>query len=156
LADVIVGELPFGIGCRNKTMARLTSSLLVLVSLAHILRAAPAPLSEMTGHRSPASRAELAVETQGEIEVWIDLSLPALSTLAKDQHEARATLRARIEEQQDDVMAQLIALGAKETARILHVRNSLAVRMPASALDEARGIAGVVNVRKVRHMQRHA
>jgi hypothetical protein len=135
-------------------MARLAGSLLGLLLLPHALQAEHVSLSEMTGHRPPALRAELAEEMQGEVEVWIDLSLPALSTLPGDQHEARATLRTRIEKQQDAVMAQLTALGAKEEARILHVRNSLAVRMPASALDEVRRIQGVVNVRKVRHIQR--
>jgi hypothetical protein len=51
------------------------------------------------------------------------------------------------------VIAQLASLGAKEQARILHVRNSLAVRMPASALH-TRATPGVIKVREVKHTTR--
>jgi hypothetical protein len=127
---------------------------LSLALLPHPLQSGRTSMSEMPRHSSRAQPAEMTSEAQREVEVWIDLSVPALSSAARDKPEAREALRARIEEQQDAVMSQLKLLGAKEQARILHVRNSLAVRMPASALDQVRDIRGVVNVRKVRHIQR--
>jgi hypothetical protein len=135
-------------------MARIASLLLALTLLPHALQPENASMSGMPRHRAPAPPLRLAAQAQGEVEVWIDLSLPALSTAPRDEHEARDRLRANIEAQQDEVMAQLAALGAKEQARILHVRNSLAVRMPASALAQARAIPGVVNVREVKHTTR--
>jgi hypothetical protein len=108
----------------------------------------------MPPHRPPAPPVGLASQSQGEVEVWVDLSLPALSTLPRDKREARDVLRASIEKQQDEVMAQLTLLGAEEQARILHVRNALSVRIPAAALAQARAIPGVVNVRAVKHIKR--
>jgi hypothetical protein len=135
-------------------MARIASLLLALALLPHTLQSENASMSGMPRHRVLAPPLGIAAQVQGEVDVWIDLSLPALSTLPRDQHEARDRLRASIEAQQDGVMAQLASLGAKEQARILHVRNSLAVRMPASALAQARAIPGVVNVREVKHTKR--
>ena len=94
----------------------------------------------MLRRRAPAPPLRLAAQTQGEVDVWIDLSVPALSTLPRDEQEACDRLRANIEAQHDKVIAQLASLGAKEQARILHVRNSLAVRMRASAFAQARAI----------------
>jgi hypothetical protein len=95
-----------------------------------------------------------ATHASDEQEVWIDLSVPPLSTQSEHNREARAALRARIEKQQDEVMSQLAALGAKENARVTEVRNSIAVRIPSSALAEARALPGVVKVRPVKHRQR--
>jgi hypothetical protein len=134
-------------------MMRFASLLLGLVLLPHAPES-NASTSGMPRHRTPAPPLGLAAQAQGDVDAWIDLSLPALSTLPRDEHEARDTLRANIEAQQDEVMAQLTSLGAKEQARILHVRNSLAVRMPASAFAQARAIPGVVNVREVQHIRR--
>jgi hypothetical protein len=89
-----------------------------------------------------------------EQEVWIDLSVPPLSTQPEQNLDARAALRDRIEKQQNEVMSQLTALGAKETARVHEVRNAIAVRIPASAIPRARTLPGVVKVRAVKHRQR--
>jgi hypothetical protein len=80
--------------------------------------------------------------------------VPPLSTQPAQNREARAALRARIEKQQDDVMSQLAALGAKESARVVEVRNAIAVRIPASAIADARALPGVIKVRAVKHRQR--
>jgi hypothetical protein len=95
-----------------------------------------------------------AAYASDEQEVWIDLSVPPLSTQPEENLEARAALRARIEKQQDEVMSKLAALGAKESARVTEVRNAVAVRIPSSALAEARALPGVVKVRPVKHRQR--
>ena len=135
-------------------MTHATRFFLSLALLPHALQSANLSLSEMPRHYSSARPAGMTTEAQGELEVWIDLSVPALNTAARDKPETREALRARIEEQQDAVMTQLTLLGAKEQARVLHVRNSLAMRMPASALVKARDIPGVVNVREVKHIHR--
>jgi hypothetical protein len=88
------------------------------------------------------------------IEVWVDLSEPALATLPRDRAEERVALRRRIERQQADVMAQLKALGAVEIARVQQVRNSLAVRLPAGAVPRVREIPGVRSVRPVQNIKR--
>jgi hypothetical protein len=80
--------------------------------------------------------------------------VPSLSTQSAQNREARAALRARIERQQDEVMSQLTALGATESARVIEVRNSIAVRIPSSALTQARTLPGVIKVRAVKHRQR--
>jgi hypothetical protein len=134
-------------------MTRIASLLLSLALPPHALPSENASMSGMPRHRAPAPRLQLAALAQGEVEVWIDLSLPALSNLPHDEREARDRLRANIEAQQDEVIAQLASLGAKEQARILHVRNSLAVRMPASALH-TRATPGVIKVREVKHTTR--
>jgi hypothetical protein len=96
-----------------------------------------------------------AAAPQGEeVEVWVDLSVPPLSTEPVENREARAALRARIEKQQDEVMSQLAALGAKESARVTEVRNAIAVRIRPSAIPHARTLPGVVKVRAVKHRQR--
>jgi hypothetical protein len=92
--------------------------------------------------------------SQQNVEVWIDLSVPALSSDAAQDRDARAALRARIEDQQDEVLEQLVALGAEELARVAEVRNAVAVRMPASQLAQARALPGVVKVRPVKHRKR--
>jgi hypothetical protein len=85
------------------------------------------------------------------VEVWVVLSEPALATLPRDANEERNALRRRIDRQQDDVMAQLAALGAVEDARVQHTRNALAVRLPSAAIDRARKIEGVISIRRVTH-----
>jgi hypothetical protein len=95
-----------------------------------------------------------AESTEQNVEVWIDLSVPALSSQAAQDHDARAALRARIEDQQDEVIAQLVALGAEELSRVAEVRNAVAVRMPAAQLAQARALPGVVKVRPVKHRKR--
>jgi hypothetical protein len=113
-----------------------------------------ARISESSPQDSSASTARLATQGDEELEVWVDLSVPPLSTQPAQNHEARAALRARIEKQQDEVMSQLAALGAKESARVIEVRNAIAVRIRASAIAQARTLPGVVKVRAVKHRQR--
>jgi hypothetical protein len=86
------------------------------------------------------------------LEVWIDLSLPALSSMSDQK--SRDALHARIREQQDAVMTELVSLGAVELARVVQVRNAIAVRIPSSALEQARAIAGVERVRVVKDRKR--
>lgn len=85
-------------------------------------------------------------------EVWIDLSLPALSS-APPGSDAPA-LKRDIETQQDRVMARLRALGAEEIGRVKVLRNALAVRLPAAQLPAARALPEVTGVRVVRDIQR--
>lgn len=85
------------------------------------------------------------------VEVWVVLSEPALSTLPRDANKERSAARRRIQRQQDDVMAQLAALGAVESARVLHSRNALAVRLPPAAVERAGKIKGVISIRRVTH-----
>ena len=88
------------------------------------------------------------------VEVWVVLSEPALATLPRDANEQRNALRRRLARQQDDVIAQLAALGAVETARVQYVRNAIAVRIPSAALDRARKIEGVTAIHPVTHRNR--
>jgi hypothetical protein len=90
------------------------------------------------------------------IDIWVDLSLPALATLPRDDRTGRSALRERIAHQQDAVMAQLSALGASELARVQQLRNALAVRLPKAVRDEARRIPGVQGLRVVRDRQTDA
>ena len=92
----------------------------------------------------------LAADAQ-PVEVWVVLSEPALATLPRDANKERNAARLRIQRQQDDVMAQLKALGAVESARVQHTRNALAVTLPPSAIDRASKIAGVISIRRVTH-----
>lgn len=88
------------------------------------------------------------------VEVWVVLSEPALATLPRDANEQRSALRERLVRQQDDVMAQLAALGAVELARVQRVRNAIAVRIPPAAIDGAKKISGVTAVHAVSHRNR--
>jgi hypothetical protein len=91
---------------------------------------------------------------RGEVEVWVVLSEPALASLPREADQERAALLQRIVRQQNDVMAQLAALGAVETARIQQVLNALAVRLPADAIPRVKEIPGVRDVRGVHHRYR--
>ncbi len=136
-------------------MARFTNLLCcVLLTSSAELASHAAALSESPPEGSCASTAGPATRAEEELEVWIDLSVPALSTQSARNHEARAVLRERIEKQQDEVMSQLTALGAKESARVIQVRNSIAVRIPSTALTRVRTVPGVIKVRAVKHRQR--
>jgi hypothetical protein len=136
-------------------MARFTNLLCcVLITSSAELASHAAASSETPSQSSCASTSRLAARVEEELEVWIDLSVPSLSTQSAQNREARAALRARIEKQQDEVMSQLAALGATETARVMEVRNSIAVRIPPSALTQARALPGVIKVRAVKHRQR--
>lgn len=89
-----------------------------------------------------------------DVEVWVVLSEPALATLPRDANEQRKALRQRIVRQQDDVTAQLAALGAIELARVQQARNAIAVRLPSAAIESAKKIPGVTAIRRVSHRNR--
>jgi hypothetical protein len=105
------------------------------------------PMPALRAAHTPADKA-------GRASVWVDLELPELATLPRDQPAERAALRLRIQAQQDAVMGRLRALGATEQARVQQVRNALAVRLPVAQLDAARRIPGVRAVRIVRNLDR--
>jgi hypothetical protein len=88
------------------------------------------------------------------VEVWVVLSEPALATLPRAANEQRHALHLRITRQQDDVMAQLAALGAVEIARVQQARNAIAVTLPSAAVESAKKIDGVSGVHAVSHRNR--
>ena len=90
----------------------------------------------------------------GWVSVWVDLNLPELASVPREQRAAREALHLQIQAQQQDVMVRLRDLGAIEQARVKQVRNALAVRLPVTQLDAARHIPGVRAVRTVRHIDR--
>lgn len=98
--------------------------------------------------------ADEPTQQSGLVEVWVVLSEPALATLPREASEQRAALRGRIVRQQDLVMAQLVALGAIESARVQQVRNAIAVRLPPAVIDQAKKIEGVVGIHAVSHRNR--
>jgi hypothetical protein len=101
-----------------------------------------------------AAAAASAPPKAQSVEVWVELSEPALARLPRHQVAQRAAQLRRITEEQDRVMMQLHHLGAIERARLHTVRNALAVTLPAAALDQARAIVGVQGVRAVQHRNR--
>ena len=89
------------------------------------------------------------------VEVWVVLSEPALSSLPHETAVSdRDELRRRIERQQDDIMTQLAALGAVESARVQVVRNAIAVKLPPAAIGSAKKIKGVLSVHAIDHRTR--
>ena len=111
-------------------------------------------LASMTAlHATPpdAPRAASGADA-ATVEVWVQLSLPELSSVPAPD---RAAARRRIAEQQDTVMAALRDLGAVEQARVQLVRNALAVTLPRAALKQARAIPGVRAITPVRHRDLH-
>lgn len=92
--------------------------------------------------------------TKDFVEVWVVLSVPALATLPAASTEQRAALRQQILKQQNDVMAQLVALGATESGRTEQVSNAIAVRLPPAAIPSVKKIQGVTEVRPVTHRNR--
>lgn len=127
------------IGGRDNVRRRRAVALLMAAPVAALARAAPgAPAAVADG---PAT-----------VEAWVRLSLPELARVPAAQ---RSDALLLIERQQDEVMRQLVALGAIEQARVHIVRNALAVRIPVSALPQARAIAGVLAVTPVRHRDIH-
>jgi hypothetical protein len=88
------------------------------------------------------------------VEVWVVLSEPALASLPRDAKEARAALRERIFTQQNNVLAQLVALGATQSGTIQHTENAVAIRLPAAAIEGVKKIDGVIGVRPVSERNR--
>jgi hypothetical protein len=117
---------------------------------------APEPETSVQRSCAAADSTNALHDTVGQdvVEVWIDLSVPPLSSQPAQARDARAALLARIETQQDETMAKLVALGAQEVARVKDVRNAVAVRMPSAQLAQARTLPGVVKVRPVKHRKR--
>jgi hypothetical protein len=99
--------------------------------------------------------AQVSLGSPQTIEVLVVLSEPALASLPREASaDARAELRRRIERQQDDIMKQLAALGAVESARVQGVRNAIAVRLAPAAIDSAKKITGVISVHPISHRNR--
>lgn len=89
------------------------------------------------------------------VEVWVVLSEPALASLPRDAGASeRAELQRRIKRQQDDIMTQLAALGAVESARVQRVRNAIAVKLPPDAIERAKELQGVISVHAISHRNR--
>jgi hypothetical protein len=110
--------------------------------------------SQPQPERRPRAERTDPAERGGQVLVWVDLDLPELASVPREDRAERAALRKRILVQQDAVMARLRELGATEEARIQQVRNALAVRLPGAALGAARSIPGVRRVRAVRDVLR--
>jgi hypothetical protein len=98
-------------------------------------------------HQAPADSTDW-------VSVWVDLDLPELASVPREQRAEREALQQQIKAQQDAVMDRLRGLGAQEQARVQQVRNALAVRLPGAQLDAARRIPGVRALRVVRHVDR--
>lgn len=130
------------------------ASVLFCVFLTSGAAQGDAALPEISAQDPHALAVRPSNQVHDRLEVWVDLSVPPLSTLAGEDRETRDALRARITKQQDEVMLQLASLGAEERGRVVQVRNAIAVRIPSSALAQARAIPGVVKVRVVKHRKR--
>jgi hypothetical protein len=87
----------------------------------------------------------------GRVEVWVDLTLPALAAAPMASAPSCKDRRHALGAQQAAVAEQLRALGATELARVQLVRNAIAVELPASAVDAVRKLPGVLRVRPVTH-----
>jgi hypothetical protein len=99
--------------------------------------------------------AQVALGAPQTVEVWVVLSEPALASLPRDAAaNERDELLRRIRRQQDDIMTQLAALGAVESARVQRVRNAIAVRLPPVAIESAKKIPGVIGVHAISHRNR--
>ena len=94
------------------------------------------------------------LDSTGWVSVWVDLDLPELASVPREQRAEREALQGQIKAQQDEVMDRLRALGAQEQARVQQVRNALAVRLPGAQVEAARRIPGVRALRLVRHIDR--
>jgi hypothetical protein len=88
------------------------------------------------------------------VEVWLDLSEPALANVPQGDRNARKSQRQRIIVEQDRVASALQALGGVERGRVQLLRNSIAAELPRDQVDAARRIPGVRAVRLVRHVDR--
>ena len=134
---------------RAGALIRLNAWLMVLSITGPALSADEPPV------RAPMSPADSRSDSKHDfVEVWVVLSEPALATLPREATEERGALRERILRQQNDVMAQLAALGATESGRTQQVSNALAVQLPAAAIQSVKKIGGVIDVRPVSHRNR--
>jgi hypothetical protein len=83
-----------------------------------------------------------------QVEVWVVLSEPPVAG------SPTAGQLERVQRQQDQVMAELRALGATEVARVALANNALAITIDSSKLPEAKRISGVRSVSRVRNIER--
>ena len=124
----------------------------VLISVSIRLNVAFAALtlaaSACAGDESVSMSSADVVSSQ-VVEVWVVLSVPALASLPRNAKEERTELRERIIKQQNEVVAQLVALGATQSGRIQHTENAVAIRLPAAAIESVKKIDGVIDVRPV-------
>jgi hypothetical protein len=140
-------------------MARVASIMLAASASPPTAAQSPAPPGASAAPRahasSPAVRAQQApADSTSWVSVWVDLDLPELASVPREQRAEREALQLQIKAQQDTVMDRLRDLGAQEQARVQQVRNALAVRLPGAQLDAARRIPGVRALRIVRNIER--
>jgi hypothetical protein len=162
--ELRVGGTALG-GVRRRSVAGLSALGFALVAAG--LATAGTPSGAVDPCLFPCAGAPSPVPTWGALpgdpskrgcadsrELWLDLSEPALSSIGHDRPAERVALLARIERQQDEVLARVRELGGEETARVKEVRNAVAVKLPAEAAARARQIPGVLRVRPVQHRNR--
>ncbi|MGD9101547.1 MAG: S8 family serine peptidase, partial [Anaerolineae bacterium] len=140
---------------RRKIFALLTVLMLLttLVPVTSGATQAPAPRSAYKLPDGPAPE-RLAVEdrvaavsydeaSKGEmVQMWVELTDQPLA-LAQDSN------LARLDAKQTAVARQAQALGAVELARVKHLFNAVAVRVPAESVAALRAIPGVKSVTPV-------
>lgn len=93
-------------------------------------------------------RGELPVPAR--VQVWVDLTMPAAAAAVMPS--SRAAYLHALNAQQELLADSLRAHGAVELARLRLVRNSIAVDLPAEAVDVVRQLPGVLWVRPVTHL----
>lgn len=107
------------------------------------LVAEPMPPNILDGAQTPAT---------GSVQVWVDLAMPAQATIAMPS--PRAAYRHALDAQLQALAFRLSGLGGVELARVRSVRNSIAVELPADAIDAVRRLPGVLQLRPVIHPHR--
>lgn len=114
-------------------------------------RVLPAVMAEpATGQ--PGGR--VTTPATGRVQVWVDLAMPPLAQVPMPRPSLRNVYHHALQAQQGAVSEQLRTLGATELARVYWVRNAIAAELPASAVDAARQLPGVLRVRPVTHPNR--
>jgi hypothetical protein len=103
----------------------------------------------LLGGVTPAMSTSM-VPPEPVIEVWVELS--EAPPLADADAPTSARQRQRVAAQQDEVGRALAALGAVEIARVQHLRNAIAVRMPRRSSAAVLAIPGVVRLRPTRSL----
>ncbi len=130
---------------RKRARRRALSAALLVLSLP-VSGAGPATRA----HDGERGNGALDSRRDASVEVWVDLTLPALGRVPVAE---RAQARLELQRQQDEVMRQLRLLGARELARVQIVRNAIAVQIDPAALPRARAVVGVRTVTPVRHQE---
>lgn len=110
--------------------------------------AAPAAAVESVTEPAVGSILPRGVASTGtRLQVWVDLSMPAIAGLLMPS--ARAAYAQAVNAQQELVLPSLRALGAVELARLRLLNNSIAIELPADAVDAVRQLPGVIRVRPI-------